>query len=83
MKKNELSNKVYSFQTQSRERPLLVELGKLAGSQSNAIRRGLRLLAEQEGYDLPEWAFVERQKGNRTVKKVKEAVKQDGSNEFI
>lgn len=65
---DELSKTNYTFRMTKKERETLEELGKLEGSESNAIRRSLRLLMQARGLDIPEGVFADKESGNRLPK---------------
>jgi hypothetical protein len=50
------------------EREALAKLGEVEGSESNAIRRALRLLMLERNLPIPEGLFADREPGNRLPK---------------
>jgi hypothetical protein len=65
-----LSKITFLFRMTQDEREVIRQLGKLEGSESNAIRRAIRLLMEARGLEIPEGLFVDREAGNRLPKNV-------------
>jgi hypothetical protein len=65
---SKLSKRLLTLRLTEAERRVIAELGKLEGSESNAIRRAVRLLMEARGLDIPPDLFVDREPGNRLPK---------------
>ena len=63
-----LSKLTFPLKMTQDEREVIRQLGKLEGSESNAIRRAIRLLMEARGLEIPEDLFVDREAGNRLPK---------------
>ena len=53
-----LSKLTFPLRMTQDEREVIRQLGKLEGSESNAIRRAIRLLMEARGLEIPEGLFV-------------------------
>lgn len=64
----QLSRINYTFRMTKEDREFLAMLGQLVGSESNALRRGLKLLAKAEGIEVPDGVLVDREAGNRLPK---------------
>jgi cytochrome c-type biogenesis protein CcmH/NrfG len=62
--KEKLSKTNYTFRMTEKEREELRKLGELEGSESNAIRRAIRLLMEARGLPIPDDTFVDKEAGN-------------------
>jgi hypothetical protein len=65
---SKLSKRLLTLRLTEAERRAIAELGKLEGSESNAIRRAIRLLMEARGLEIPPDLFVDREPGNRLPK---------------
>lgn len=65
---NHLSKKLLTLRLTEAERRAITELGKIEGSESNAIRRAIKMLMKDRGMEIPPDLFVDREPGNRLPK---------------
>jgi hypothetical protein len=65
-----ISKLTFPLRMTQEEREVIRKLGELEGSESNAIRRAIRLLMEARGLEIPTGLFVDREAGNRLPKSV-------------